>query len=761
MFLKLQQVLKYGFLYILLFASTTIKSCPMVLKEGWKQLSVVERARRANVVAVGKSVTILTDNSRNRTWKIGGFYFLDVLKGKQITEKIYKKYNDSVFYVLGFGSSARCLADIEKYKTYLLFLTFVPETTSLVAKYETAFSATAEATIENQDKILASLGWGPWSDWSSCSASCSGGWDRRTRTCRKRRCEGSKILRRACNNYECDGATNVLEHFIERRKTRSIPTPPMHEDALKINSLRNLSVPTHQIFWEPFPRHFTMFAAAKYVNYTGGYMISFIDASDRLQIGIKVSRTSVALEYSQAGRNNQFIAFNVEVVDRKWHRFAFSVGEGLVSFYLDCEMIGTREIAQNGLSRVDRSGNVYLNAKPEPPQRREENIEFYIEELTLFNASAGQQQCKDDNIFTSTAQEPFSEGSGAGPPELEYTWTTWTACSKTCGTDGVRRRIKMCSRKSREERPEECQQILQLSEEQSCNNIPCPGKCRQRCINGICAAKNKCKCKKNYYGPNCRYKRASLCKPACSNGAECSKGICKCRQGFFGKSCEKAKCSPMCQQGGVCTKAGVCKCLPGLKPPLCKSVCRPSCMNKGICFMRNRCHCRRGYFGRRCQYAVCRKVCLNGGVCYDNNKCNCKSGWTGDTCNVAICHPKCQNGGRCRFPNRCSCPNKTSGTYCQNVACTPRCLNGGQCLRRNICLCSHRYSGSRCETPVCQQGCRNGGTCVAPNQCVCPSGFFGNSCDRSSTKEDRIYSNYYKFNKMVSSIPKMGKTMQD
>lgn len=158
MLLKLQQVFKYGFLCILLFSSTAIQSCPMVLKEGWKQLSVVERARRADVVTVGKSVTILTDNYRNRTWKIGGFHFLDVLKGKQITEEIYKKYNDSIFYVLGFGSSTRCLADIEKYKTYLLFLTFVPETTSLVAKYETAFSATAEATIENQDKILASLG---------------------------------------------------------------------------------------------------------------------------------------------------------------------------------------------------------------------------------------------------------------------------------------------------------------------------------------------------------------------------------------------------------------------------------------------------------------------------------------------------------------------------------------------------------------------------------------------------------------------------
>jgi hypothetical protein len=114
-----------------------------------------------------------------------------------------------------------------------------------------------------------------------------------------------------------------------------------------------------------------MFAAAKYVNYTGGYLVSFYDSHDRLQIGIKVSKTSVALEYAQAGKRNQFLAFNVEVIDRKWHRFAFSVGDGFVSFYLDCEMIGTKNITQENPNNVDRNGNVYLNLKAEPP----ENIE--------------------------------------------------------------------------------------------------------------------------------------------------------------------------------------------------------------------------------------------------------------------------------------------------------------------------------------------------------------------------------------------------
>lgn len=171
------------------------------------------------------------------------------------------------------------------------------------------------------------------------------------------------------------GVKNLLEPFKSvPRNSRSIPAPPMHRNALEINSLRNLSVPTHQIFRKQFPQHFTMLAAAKYVNYTGGYLISFYDSQDRLQIGIKISKTSVALEYAQAGKRNQFLAFNVEVIDRKWHRFAFSVGNGRVSFYFDCEEIGTRNITQESYDQVDRRGNIYLNAKAEPPEQNE-NLE--------------------------------------------------------------------------------------------------------------------------------------------------------------------------------------------------------------------------------------------------------------------------------------------------------------------------------------------------------------------------------------------------
>lgn len=173
----------------------------------------------------------------------------------------------------------------------------------------------------------------------------------------------------------CSGVKNLLKYFQLRRQGRSIPAPPRHGNALKITGLGNLSVPTHKIFWKPFPQHFTMFAAAQYINYSGGYLVSFYDSHERLQIGIKVSKTSVALEYAQVGKRNQFLAFNVEIVDKKWHRFAFSVGSGSVSFYMDCEMIGSKNITQAIPNNVDTRGNIYLNAKAEKPQEQKKTIE--------------------------------------------------------------------------------------------------------------------------------------------------------------------------------------------------------------------------------------------------------------------------------------------------------------------------------------------------------------------------------------------------
>lgn len=48
-------------------------------------------------------------------------------------------------------------------------------------------------------------GFGDWSAWSQCTASCGGGQQYRTRICERINCEGTTKMARACNTQPCKG----------------------------------------------------------------------------------------------------------------------------------------------------------------------------------------------------------------------------------------------------------------------------------------------------------------------------------------------------------------------------------------------------------------------------------------------------------------------------------------------------------------------------------------------------------------------------
>ena len=151
------KVAKFEILISLLFAF--VKSCPVAMQQGWKQMSVEKRTQRSEVVVVGTAIEKFpVDRSIARPTYPVNFKFVDVLKGKKITDDVHDNTGSSLFTVYGFGNAGQCLSSINEGDTYLLFLIFEHSTKSLIAAYESAFGATAPPTKENCARIFTSLG---------------------------------------------------------------------------------------------------------------------------------------------------------------------------------------------------------------------------------------------------------------------------------------------------------------------------------------------------------------------------------------------------------------------------------------------------------------------------------------------------------------------------------------------------------------------------------------------------------------------------
>lgn len=136
-----------------------IESCPIIMQDGWKQMSVEDRAKPSDVVAIGRAIEVLPiDESYARPSYAVNFQLLDVLKGKNITDKINIEYKSSLFKIYGFGNPMECMSSVVESETYLLFAILEPTTLSLVGRYDSPFGATAQPTEENQVRILTSLG---------------------------------------------------------------------------------------------------------------------------------------------------------------------------------------------------------------------------------------------------------------------------------------------------------------------------------------------------------------------------------------------------------------------------------------------------------------------------------------------------------------------------------------------------------------------------------------------------------------------------
>ena len=86
------------------------------------------------------------------------FKIIRLFKGQQIVEEVLERYPSPYVKVLGFGEKRMCLVEVYPGETYLVFMAYHPAQRLLIARYDDIFGATATASEENENEILAEMG---------------------------------------------------------------------------------------------------------------------------------------------------------------------------------------------------------------------------------------------------------------------------------------------------------------------------------------------------------------------------------------------------------------------------------------------------------------------------------------------------------------------------------------------------------------------------------------------------------------------------
>ncbi|XP_033098111.1 uncharacterized protein LOC117102011 isoform X2 [Anneissia japonica] len=769
----------------------------------WRPMKVDVRTELANIVVSGVVVRTFNNHENSKKAYAAEVYFDEIYKGViPIKNATLVNKAPPTYRVENFGDERYCLSPVIPGGHYIFFLKAIASPgvrpqdggIRLYARYDDPSGAVIDFDYNTEAKVLKTIGWRTWSQWTPCTADCEGGVRSRRRICVldfADACEGKALQIQDCNKFECEGNKDLIELLSISTLPRGVTALPYRPSGYRIDRSAILRMKTYDLFGSTFPTSLSIIMEIRPRLSSDGrlYVLQMVDSSGILQLGIRIG-DNPALMYSQKVgqiRKEISLSFPVNMLDRRWHKLAFSIKGSNVVLHSDCAYVYSGEMEIDTLA-IDPEGTTSVGSATS--SSRDMYYEGDIEQLIISNdANAAALHCPRDNrsipsmfdkiIYPQVSDEGNGEESTTVQPVPSLTTKALQTRSKTEKESIPRATYKektythknpelITTKRPANTRymltsyfkpninitPKKIVEVLEayepteapptltavrdtdvavMEEEDSSSNLSFDNifednqnKLGDLFPSDITASRGPA----NFIGFDAR--RGDIADFASGDGEEnfrwsswtyCSK-TCGGGESQRVGFCYSSSTNSVCLENGPGSVIERQTC----NSQACPDPCYPGCKNDGRCnYHTGTCLCNIGFSGQYCEQNLCDEPCRFGGRCVAKNHCSCPYGFLPPFCRP-VCDPPCYNDGECVYKDQCSCKQGWKGPNCLTPICKDYCLNGGRCVGPDHCTCRSGYTGDNCETPICRPACENGGECVSPYFCKCKPGTKGQRC---------------------------------
>ncbi|CAH1104287.1 unnamed protein product [Psylliodes chrysocephalus] len=358
-----------SFLVTLTFLSSTKIHCsPLTTIENERQVSIEDSVISSQIVFRGSTFVVDEPEERGMNTNTATAYFFlknSYKGGAAINDLVANNFGRINVSFPVSGPLSQYKEDLETTpKEYIIFCNLIEGEIRGVA---------AVKWSENNDfRVWKILGWGEWSDWSSCSVSCSGGIQQRVRHCKGLKCHGFNVEQRHCNLFSCEDIINPLA--IEGHKSfhpgvdkwERVPDRP---SAWRLRPNSYIWLPSKELFHfqqenNLFPKEFSVFLTFRLTNSTMGTIFSIRSRSRQdTYLSLEVtSRTptptlsTLKVIHASTANGTDVVRIPARLDDGHWHQLAISFrNNNVIEIYVDCIWSTTEILRPESLEIPDDS----------------------------------------------------------------------------------------------------------------------------------------------------------------------------------------------------------------------------------------------------------------------------------------------------------------------------------------------------------------------------------------------------------------------